>query len=61
MYSPQTTAASVAKLTTNAESNPGKIYQAIRKHGVVGRAQAAATVRVQGVPLILRRDFSIIQ
>jgi hypothetical protein len=60
MYSPQTTPADVAKFITDAESNPALIYQAIRKHGVVGHAQAVATARFQGKPLILRRDFDTV-
>jgi hypothetical protein len=60
MYSPQTTPAQVAKFTTDAASNPGKIKQAISKYGVIGHAQATATARVGGKPVILRRDFDTV-
>ena len=60
MYSPQTTPADVAKFTTDAESNPGQIGQAIREHGVIGHSQASATARVNNRPLILRRDFDTV-
>jgi hypothetical protein len=60
MYSPQTTPAQVAKFTTDAASNPGRIKQAISKYGVIGHAQATATARVNGKPVILRRDFDTI-
>jgi hypothetical protein len=60
MYSPQTTPAQVAKFTTDAESNPGQLNQAIRKYGVIGHAQASARARVNGKPVILRRDFDTV-
>jgi Dyp-type peroxidase family len=60
MYSPQTTPADVAKFTTDAESNPGQLHQAIRKYGVIGHAQASARARVNGKPVILRRDFDTV-
>jgi hypothetical protein len=60
MYSPQTTPAEVAKVTTDAESNPGEIDRAIRHYGVIGHSQASATARVNGKPLILRRDFDTV-
>ena len=59
MYSPQTTAAQVARFTTDAESNPGLIKQAI-KLGTIGHAQASARARRGGKPLILRRDFDTV-
>jgi hypothetical protein len=57
MYSPQTTPADVARFTTDAESNPGQLNQAIRKYGVIGHAQTSARARRGGKPLIIRRDF----
>ena len=59
MYSPQTTPAQVARFTTDAESNPGLINQAI-KRGTIGHAQASARARRDGRPLILRRDFNTV-
>jgi hypothetical protein len=59
MYSPQTTVEQVARFTTDAESNPGLLNQAI-KRGVIGHAQASARARRHGKPLILRRDFDTV-
>ena len=60
MYSPQTTPRQVAAFTTDAASNPALLDQAIRKHGVIGHAQASARARRGGRPLILRRDFDTV-
>ncbi|HWD69687.1 MAG TPA: hypothetical protein VG293_05790 [Solirubrobacteraceae bacterium] len=60
MYSPQTTPEQVARFTTDAESNPGLLGEAIRRHGVIGHAQASARARRGGKPLILRRDFDTV-
>jgi len=60
MYSPQTTPADVARFTTDAESNPTKLGDAIRRYSVIGHSQASATARVNGKPLILRRDFDTV-
>ena len=60
MYSPQTTPAQVARFTTDAESNPALLDQAIRGHGVIGHAQASARARRRGSPIILRRDFDTV-
>jgi hypothetical protein len=60
MYSPQTTPSKVARFTTDAESNPGELNQAIREHGLIGHAQASARARVNGKPVILRRDFDTV-
>jgi hypothetical protein len=57
MYSPQTTVADQAAITTDAESNPNKINQAISHYGVVGHSQASARARRNGKAIILRRDF----
>jgi hypothetical protein len=59
MYSPQTTPGQVTRFTTDAESNPGLIDQAIRR-GTIGHAQASARARRDGKPLILRRDFNTV-
>jgi dye decolorizing peroxidase len=60
MYSPQTTPAHVERFTTDAESNPGQLNQAMRNYGVIGHAQASARARVNGKPVILRRDFDTV-
>ncbi len=60
MYSPQTTPEQVAHFTTDAASNPGLLSQAIHKYGVIGHAQASARARVNGKPVILRRDFDTV-
>jgi hypothetical protein len=60
MYSPQTTPQQVARFTTDAESNPAGLGQAIRHYGVIGHAQASARARRGGKPLILRRDFDTV-
>ncbi|MGH2836606.1 MAG: DUF7405 family protein, partial [Solirubrobacteraceae bacterium] len=60
MYSPQTTPAQVARFTTDAQSNPDLLGQAIRQHGVIGHAQASARARRGGRPIILRRDFDTV-
>ncbi len=59
MYSPQTSAEQVARLTTDAESNPNLIARSIRE-GVIGHSQASARARRHGRPLILRRDFNTV-
>lgn len=60
MYSPQTTPAAVAKLTTDAKSNPNELNQAIRHYGVIGHSQTTARARRHGKPVILRRDFDTV-
>ena len=57
MYAPQVTPEQVSKFTTDAESDPGLLGQAVSRYGVIGHAQASATARRGGKPLILRRDF----
>jgi hypothetical protein len=57
MYSPQTTPREAAAFTTDAESNPNLIGQAINRYGVIGHSQASARARRGGKPIILRRDF----
>jgi len=60
MYAPQVTPEQADSFTTDAESDPGLLSQAITRYGVIGHAQASATVRRGGRPLIIRRDFDTI-
>jgi hypothetical protein len=60
MYSPQTTVADLARLTDDARSEPHEIVEAMRRHGMIGHAQAAAQARRGGRPLLLRRDFNTV-
>ena len=48
----------VSEFTTDAESDPNLLGQAITRYGVIGHAQTSATARRGGKPLILRRDFN---
>ena len=57
MYAPQVTPEQVSEFTTDAESDPDLLGQAITRYGVIGHAQASATARRGGRPVILRRDF----
>jgi dye decolorizing peroxidase len=57
MYAPQVTQEQLNHFTTDAESDPGRLGQAINRYGVIGHAQTSATARRNGNPLILRRDF----
>jgi hypothetical protein len=57
MYAPQVTQDQVSHFTTDAESDPALLGQAISRYGVVGHAQTSATARRKGRPIILRRDF----
>ena len=57
MYAPQITQEQVNHFTTDAESAPALLGQAISRYGVIGHAQTSATARRNGSPLILRRDF----
>ncbi|HEX4289114.1 MAG TPA: hypothetical protein VH021_09380, partial [Trebonia sp.] len=57
MYAPQVTEQQVSHFTTDAESDPALLGQAISRYGVVGHAQTSATARRRGKPIILRRDF----
>jgi hypothetical protein len=47
----------VTEFTTDAESDPNLLGQAITRYGVIGHAQTAARARRGGNPIILRRDF----
>jgi hypothetical protein len=58
MYAPQVTPEQVDRLTTDAESDPNLIEQAITRYGVVGHAQTSALARRHGKPRIIRRDFN---
>jgi hypothetical protein len=58
MYAPQVSVAQAARFTTDAESDPGRLTQAIDRYGVIGHAQTSARARRNGKPLILRRDFN---
>ena len=61
MYSPETTAASVKKITedrADATADTKAIATAIKQYGKVGHSQATAQARKQGRPLIIRRDFN---
>jgi hypothetical protein len=58
MYAPQVSVAQAARFTTDAESDPGRLTQAIDRYGVIGHAQTSARARRHGQPLILRRDFN---
>jgi len=60
MYSPETTPQDVARITTDAESEPGLLNQAIDRYGVIGHSQTSARARRNGKPLIIRRDFNTV-
>ena len=60
MYSPQTSVAAAARLTDDARSEPHEIVEAMRRHGVIGHAQATAQARRGGRPRLLRRDFNTV-
>jgi hypothetical protein len=57
MYAPQVTQEQVNHFTTDAESDPNLLGQAIGRYGVIGHAQTSATARRKGRPIIVRRDF----
>jgi len=58
MYAPQVTPEQVtADFTTDAESDPNLLGQAISRYGVIGHSQTSALARRDGRPIILRRDF----
>jgi hypothetical protein len=60
MYAPQVSPQEVNRLTTDAESDPNQLGQAINRYGVIGHAQTSARARRGGKPLILRRDFNTV-
>jgi hypothetical protein len=57
MYAPQMTVRQVDRITTDAESDPQLLNQAIHRYSVVGHAQTSARARRHGRAIILRRDF----
>jgi hypothetical protein len=60
MYAPQVTPKQASEFTTDAESDPNLLDQAITRYGVIGHAQTSARARRNGNPIILRRDFDTI-
>ncbi len=60
MYAPQVTPKQVGQFTTDAESDPNQLGQAITRYGVVGHSQTSARARRNGRPIILRRDFNTV-
>jgi hypothetical protein len=60
MYAPQVTPAQVSRFTTDAESGPNLLGQAINRYGVIGHSQTSARARRHGKPLIIRRDFDTV-
>jgi dye decolorizing peroxidase len=60
MYAPQVTPEQVKGFTTDAESDPNLLGQAISRYGVIGHAQTSARARKHGKPLIIRRDFNTV-
>ena len=60
MYAPQVTPAQVKHFTTDAESDPNLLGQAINHYGVIGHSQTSARARRHGKPLIIRRDFNTV-
>jgi hypothetical protein len=60
MYAPQVTPEQAAHFTTDAESDPNLLEQAIKRYGVIGHSQTSARARRNGKPLILRRDFNTV-
>jgi len=60
MYAPEVTPADVARFTTDAESDPQDLPQAINRYGVIGHSQTSARARRNGKPLIIRRDFNTV-
>jgi len=60
MYAPQVTPAQVNGFTTDAESDPNQLDQAINSYGVIGHSQTSARARRNGKPLIIRRDFNTV-
>ncbi len=60
MYAPQVTPAQVSRLTSDAESDPNELDEAINRYGVIGHSQTSARARRHGKPLIIRRDFNTV-
>ncbi len=60
MYAPQVTPAQVNRFTTDAESDPNLLGQAINRYGVIGHSQTSARARRNGRPRMIRRDFNTV-
>ena len=60
MYAPQVTPEQVRHFTTDAESDPNLVSQAVSRYGVIGHSQTSARARRHGKPVIIRRDFNTI-
>lgn len=60
MYAPEVTPKQAEGFTTDAESDPRLLNQAIGRYGVIGHAQTSARARRNGRPIILRRDFNTV-
>ena len=60
MYAPQVTPEQVKHFTTDAESDPNLVGQAISRYGVIGHSQTSARARRHGKPVIIRRDFNTV-
>jgi len=60
MFAPQVSPRQEAAFTTDAESDPGDYNQAVNRYGVLGHSQTSARARVNGKPIILRRDFDTV-
>ena len=52
MYAPHVTPEQVKHFTTDAESGPNLVSQAISRYGVIGRSQTSARARKHGKPVI---------
>ena len=60
MYAPQVTPEQAKRFTTDAQSDPTLLGQAISRYGVIGHSQTSARARRHGRPLIIRRDFNTV-
>ena len=60
MYGAQVTPLQAKHFTTDAESDPQRLGEAISRYGVIGHSQASAQARRHGKPVILRRDFDTV-
>jgi hypothetical protein len=60
MFSPATTPAAAAVLSSDAPSDAERLASLAARHGLVGHAQAAGRARLHGHPRINRRDFATI-
>jgi hypothetical protein len=60
MYAPQVTPRQLSHFTTDAESDPNLLGEAINRYGVIGHSQTSARARIHGKPRIIRRDFNTV-